>query len=225
MDLELAVDSRQAIGKENKRLRREGIVPGVVFGKGSASVPVQVDAKTFDTVYRAAGHTGIVKISVDGGRSAKSVMIKEVQRNPLTGRAVHVDFFLVNLTQEMQADVPLVYAGEAPAIEQTGGTLLTPIDHIRVRALPADLPHEVQVDISPLVDLEAAIHVRDLVVDAKVTILNDPEELLAKVTPPRVEEEPEEVPAEEAAMEEAEAAQGVPEGEEGSAETSQEEEA
>ena len=222
MDLELALDARQAVGKENKRLRREGIVPGVVFGKDSPSIPVQVEAKAFDTIYRQAGRTSIVKIKVDGKGAAKSAIIKEIQRHPLSGRPVHVDFFLVNLTQEMQADVPLSFVGIAPAIEQENGTLMTPLDHLKVKALPAEMPHEIQVDISSLVDLETAIHVRDLSLDARVTVLNDPDELLARILPPRVEEEPE-VPAEEAATEEAEAAQAVPEGEGAPAETETEE--
>ncbi len=208
MDLELALDARRAIGKENKRLRREGIVPGVVFGKGSPSVPVQVDAKAFDTLYRAAGRTSIVKITVDGKGTAKSAIIKEIQRHPVSGRAVHVDFFLVNLTQEMQADVPLNFVGTAAAIEMENGTLMTPLSHLKVKALPAEMPHEIQVDISPLIDMETAIHVRDVPVDEKITILNEPDELLARVLPPRVEEEPE-VPAEEAAAEEAEGAEGA----------------
>lgn len=221
MDLELALDARQASGKENKRLRRRGIVPGVVFGKGAPSVPVQVDAKAFDTLYRAAGRTSIVKIKVDGKGAAKSAIIKEIQRNPLSGRAVHVDFFLVNLTQEMQADVPLNFAGTAPAVEMENGTLMTPLDHLKVKALPGEMPNEIMVDISTLVDMDAAIHVRDLVVDEKVTILNEPDELLARVLPPRVEEEPE-VAAEEAPTDEAEAAEGAPETEESSDEGSRE---
>jgi large subunit ribosomal protein L25 len=224
MELELSLDARDASGKQNKRLRRQGVVPGVVFGKGNESVPVQVDGKAFETLYRAAGRTALVKINVPGAAGTKSAMIKGVQRNPLNGQALHVDFFLVDLKHEIQSEVPLTFVGEPPAVEQTGGTLMTPIDHLKIRALPADIPHEIQVDLTPLTDLEAAIHVRDVVLpDGKVTILNEPDELLARVLPPRVEEE-EVVPAEEAAMEQAEAAQSVPETEEGPAETPSERE-
>jgi large subunit ribosomal protein L25 len=224
MELELSLDARDASGKQNKRLRRQGVVPGVVFGKGNESVPVQVDGKAFETLYRAAGRTALVKINVPGAAGTKSAMIKGVQRNPLNGQALHVDFFLVDLKHEIQSEVPLTFVGEPPAVEQTGGTLMTPIDHLKIRALPADIPHEIQVDLTPLTDLEAAIHVRDVVLpDGKVTILNEPDELLARVLPPRVEEE-EVVPAEEAAMEQAEAAQSVPETEEAPAETPSERE-
>jgi large subunit ribosomal protein L25 len=133
------------------------------------------------------------------------VVIKSVQRNPLTGRVLHVDFFAPDLTHEMQADVPIVFSGEAPAVEATGGTLFTSLDHLKVKALPADMPHEVAVDVSSLVDLEATIFVRDLAFADNVTVLNDPDELVAKVMPPRVEEEP--VVAE--GLEEGEAAEGA----------------
>ncbi len=216
MDLQIAVDARTASGKQTKRLRAEGIVPGVVFGKKAGSVPVQLDAKAFEALYREAGRTSIIKVSVDGGRPT-SVVIKSVQRNPLTGRALHVDFFAPDLTHEMQADVPIAFTGEAPAVEETGGTLFTSLDHLKVKALPADMPHEISVDVSPLVDLDASIFVRDLTIAENITVLNDPDELVAKVMPPRVEEEP--VLAAEELEEGAEAAEGeaIPEGEGGEA--------
>jgi large subunit ribosomal protein L25 len=107
-----------------------------------------------------------------------------------------VDFFAPDLTLEMTVDVPIVFSGEAPAVEATGGSLFTSLDHLKVKALPSDLPHEVSVDVSSLVDLEAAIHVSDLTLEGNVTVLNEPDELVAKVMPPRVEVEEEPVVAE-----------------------------
>ena len=192
MDLELALDARQAQGKANKRLRREGIVPGVVFGKGEGSTPVQLDAKQFETLYRAAGRSSIVKLMLPGERAAKSAFIKHVQRNPLSGQAIHVDFYVVNLKQEMEVAVPLVFVGTAPAVEETGGTLMQSLSELRVKALPSDIPHEVTVNVAVLTTLDGAIHVRDLSLNRDaITVLTDGDELVAKVLPPRVEEEPE----------------------------------
>jgi large subunit ribosomal protein L25 len=189
MDLEIALAPRQAHGKANRRLRRTGVVPGVVYGKGAESTPVQVDAKTLETLYRAAGRTSIVNATIDG--SGKTVIIKGLQRNPLTGKPLHVDFFIVDLKQEMEVDIPLVFFGEAPAIELTGGSLLTNLDHVRVRALPTDLPHQIDVNVSTLVNLDVSIHVRDLSLNRdRVHVLTDGDEMVAKVVPPRVEEEP-----------------------------------
>ena len=191
-DLQINVDARRVTGKHTRRLRAAGVVPGVLFGKTAGSVPVQLDAKALEALYREAGRTSIVQVSVDGGRPTSAV-IKSLQRNPLSGKAVHVDFFAPDLTHEMTVDVPIVFSGEPPAVEATGGSLFTSLDHLRIKALPADMPHELRVDLTPLVDLEAAIHVRDVAVEGNVTVLNDPDDMVARVLPPRVEEEPEPV--------------------------------
>ncbi|MGH2444810.1 MAG: 50S ribosomal protein L25 [Candidatus Limnocylindria bacterium] len=220
MDLELSLDARVAQGKANKRLRREGIVPGVMYGKGEDSTNVQVDAKTFETLYRSAGRTSVVKFRLPGASRATSGFIKSVQRHPLSGRAIHVDYYLVNLNVEMEVDVPLVFAGEAPAVELTGGTLLHNLSSLRVKALPADIPHEVEVNVSTLVSLDVAIHVRDLSLNRDlVTVLTDGDTLVATVVPPRVEEEPEPVVVEGEELEGEEGVEGeAAEGGEGGAE-------
>ena len=197
MDLELTLDAREAQGKANKRLRREGIVPGVVYGKGEGSTNVQVDAKTFETLYRAAGRTSVVKFRLPGASRATSGFIKSVQRHPLTRQAIHVDYYLVNLKVEMEVDVPLVFVGEAPAVEQSGGTLLHNLSSVHVKALPNDIPHEITVDVSTLTSLDVAIHVADLNLNRDlVHVLTDGETLVATVVPPRVEVEEEPVAAE-----------------------------
>ncbi len=197
MDLELTLDAREAQGKANKRLRREGFVPGVVYGKGEDSTNVQVEAKTFEVLYRAAGKTSVVKFRLPGASRATSGFIKSVQRHPLSGRALHVDYYLVNLKVEMEVDVPLIFTGEAPAVEATGGTLLHNMSSIHVKALPTDIPHEIVVDVSVLKSLDVAIHVRDLNLNRDlVTVMTDGETQVATVVPPRVEEEPETVVAE-----------------------------
>jgi len=214
MDLELTLDPREAQGKANKRLRRDGIVPGVVYGKGEGSTNVQVDAKTFETLYRAAGRTSVVKFRLPGASRATSGFIKSVQRHPLSGQAIHVDYYLVNLKVEMEVDVPLVFTGEAPAVEATGGTLLHNLSSVHVKALPNDIPHEITVDVSVLTSLDVAIHVKDLSLNRDlVHVLTDGETLVATVVPPRVEVEEEPVVAEGAELEGEAAAEGEgPEG-------------
>jgi large subunit ribosomal protein L25 len=233
MDLELTLDAREAQGKANKRLRREGLVPGVVYGKGEDSTNVQVDAKTFETLYRTAGRTSVVKFRIPGHNRASSGFIKSVQRHPLTGRALHVDYLLVNLKVEMEVEIPLVFVGEAPAVEETGGTLLHNLSSIRVKALPGDIPHEIEVNVSVLTSLDVAIHVRDLNLNRElVQVLTDGDTLVSTVVPPRVEEEPEtvvgegELEGEEGAEEGGEgeaSAEGAESGEAGQTEESSEE--
>lgn len=228
MDLELTLDARDAHGKANKRLRRAGIVPGVVYGKGHDSTPVQVEAKTFETLYRSAGRTSVIKFRLPGERGETSGLIKSVQRHPLTGRPIHVDYFLVDLKQEMEVEVPLVFTGEAPAVVETGGTLLQNLSNLRVKALPNDIPHEITVNVSVLTSLDVAIHVRDLNLNRDlVQVLSDGDTLVATVVPPRVEVE--EVPVAEgeelegeAAAEGEEAGEGETAGEGGAAQASEE---
>jgi len=219
MDLELTLDAREAQGKANKRLRREGLVPGVVYGKGEGSTNVQVEAKTFEILYRAAGKTSVVKFTLPGSSRSTSGFIKSVQRHPLSGRALHVDYYLVNLNVEMEVDVPLVFTGVAPAVEETGGTLLHNVSSIHVKALPTDIPHEIEVNVSTLVSLDVAIHVKDLNLNRDlVTVMTDGDTLVATVVPPRVEEEPEPVVVEGEEGEEGEGeegAEGAAEGEGG----------
>jgi large subunit ribosomal protein L25 len=230
MTLEISLDAREAQGKANKRLRRQGIVPGVVFGNGEDSTPVQLGAKEFDTLYRTAGRTSVVNLKVPGSSGTKSAVIKSVQRHPLTGNALHVDFLVINLREEMEVDVPLVFTGEAPAVELTGGTLLHNLSAIHVKALPTDVPREIQVNVSTLVSLDVAIHVRDLSLNRDtVTVLTDGDTLVATVVPPRIEEEPEPVVSEEELLEgeepvEGEApSEGAPEGAAGEAPVAEEE--
>ena len=189
-------------------------MPGIVFGKGEESTPVQIDAKVFETLYRTGRpHLGREHAPAGQERRRTSGIIKSVQRNPLSGSAIHVDFFLVNLKQEMEIDVPLVFTGEAPAVEETGGTLLHNLSSLHVKALPNDIPHQVVVDVSVLRSLDVAIHVRDLSLNRDlVHVLTDGDTLVATVVPPRIEEEPEPVLTEEeleaAAAAEAEGAEG-----------------
>lgn len=227
MDLEIGLEPRTAQGKANKRLRREGMVPAVVFGLKSDSVPVQIESRAFETLWKSAGKTSVLKLTVGDARSAKSAVIKNVQRNPLSGQAIHVDFLLVDLKIEMEVDVPLSFVGEAPAVEETGGTLVTNLSSIHVRALPNEIPHEVVVDVSTLINLDVAIHVRDLNLNRdQVTVMTDSDELVAKVLPPRVEEVPEPVEAVEgeegAEAEGAEGAEGGAAGDAGDAAATEE---
>jgi large subunit ribosomal protein L25 len=227
MTLEISLDARQAQGKANKRLRRGGIVPGVVFGNGEDSTPIQLNAKDFESLYRSAGRTSVVNLTVPGMSGTKSAVIKGVQRHPLTGNALHVDFLVINLRNEMEVDVPLTFVGEAPAVEATGGTLLHNLSAIHVKALPNDIPREIEVNVSTLVSLDVAIHVRDLSLNRDaVTVLTDGDLLVATVVPPRVEEEPEPVVSEEELAEGEAAAEGEEgaEGAEGGTEASPESE-
>jgi large subunit ribosomal protein L25 len=202
----LAAQHRDVIGKKVAALRRAGKLPAVVYGHGIDSDSVTVDAHEFEQLRRHVGPNALVDLSVDGDK-ARPVLVHGVQVHPVNRRTLHVDLFLVRMTEELTVDVPLVATGEAPAVTLNSGTLLHPIESVRVRALPDHLPQSIEYSVTSLVDFDTALHVRDLTVPSDVTLLTDGDEIIAKVQPPRVEEEPV-VVAEAEGVEGEEAAEG-----------------
>jgi large subunit ribosomal protein L25 len=185
----LAAEHREITGKKVAGLRRAGRLPGVVYGHGIESDSVSVDAHEFEQLRRHTGPNALVDLSIDG-KKAQPVLVSSVQVHPVNRRTLHVDLFVVRMTEELTVDVPLIAIGEAPAVTLNGGTLLHPSESVRVRALPDRLPQSIEYSVEALVDFDATIHVRDLTVPADVTLLTDGDEIIAKVQPPRVEEEP-----------------------------------
>jgi large subunit ribosomal protein L25 len=200
----LAAQHREITGKAVAHLRKAGQLPAVVYGHGVESSNVQVDSHEFDVLRKRIGPNALVDLSVDG-ETSQPVLIHEVQIHPVHRRPLHADLFLVRMTEELTVDVPLVTTGISPAVELQGGTLLHPIESVRIRALPDHLPQSIEYSIESLTDFDTTIHVRDLTVPGDVTLLTDGDEIIAKVQAPRVEEVVE-VPAE--------GEEGAPEGEE-----------
>ena len=181
----LAAEPRAITGKKVATIRREGRLPAVVYGHGVDSENVSIDAHEFDVLRRHAGNNALIDLSVHGKKS-RPVLVHGVQVHPVNRRPVHVDLFLVRMTEELTVDVRLVAAGIAPVIEREGGTLLHPTEHVRVKALPDHLPQSIEYSIESLVDFDAVVKVSDLTIPDDVTLLTDHEEVIAKVQAPRV---------------------------------------
>jgi large subunit ribosomal protein L25 len=216
----LKAEKRTVQGRKVKKLRKEGILPGNVYGKKIKSQSVQVELKEFEKTYHKIGETGLLTLVV--GSEEKPVLIHNLQRNPVTDAPIHVDFLQVDLKEKVEADIPVELSGESPAEKQALGTVVQYINEIKVEALPGDLPEKFEVDTSALTDVDQSIFVKDLKYDkSKVEIKSDPEAILAKVEPPQKEEVVEapapvegETPVEGAAPAEGETpAEGVPSGE------------
>jgi large subunit ribosomal protein L25 len=208
----LAAEPRSETGKIVKRLRAAGRLPAVVYGHGVDSESLSLDARGFDDLRRHAGPNALIDLKVSGKRAARPVLVHGVQVHPVTRRPIHVDLFAVRMTEEITVDVRLVPTGSSPAIDEQNGTLLHLLESVRIRALPDHLPQSIEYAIDGLTDFEKAVHVRDLAIPADATLLNDPDELVARVQAPRVEIEEEPV-AVEAEGEAAEGAEGAAEGE------------
>jgi len=218
----LAATSRTVTGKKVAYLRRAGQLPAVVYGRGLSSDSVSVDAHEFEQLRRHAGPNTLIDLSVDGGK-ATPILVHDVQLHRVTRVPLHADLYVVRMTEELTVDVPLVSDGTSEAVENAGGMLLHVLENVRVRALPDHLPQSIHYSIDSLRTFDDAIHVRDLAIPSDATLLTDGDEIVAKVLPPRVEEEPEPVVAEAAEGEAAEgAAEGAESGEAGAAQESDE---
>ena len=185
----LAAEHRDVTGKKVALLRRAGRLPAVVYGHGIDSNSISIDAHEFEQLRRHTGPNALVDLSVDGDKG-RPVLVSAVQVHPVNRRTLHVDLFLVRMTEELTVDVPLVATGDAPAVLAQGGTLLHPIESVRVRALPDQLPQSIEYPVDSLLDFETTLHIRDLVIPANVTLVTDGDEIIARVQAPRVEEAP-----------------------------------
>jgi large subunit ribosomal protein L25 len=173
-----------------RRLRRDGNVPGVVYGGGEEPVSFQVDSRTLRLALQNAG--AVLELQVDGG-AGTPVVVKDIARHPVTGDTLHIDLLRVRLDVEIQATVvlELVGAEAAPGVKE-GGILEQPTREVMVEALPTDIPDSLQHDVSEVV-IGDTITLADLTAPPSVKIVGDPETVIATVTPPRlqIEEEPE----------------------------------
>jgi large subunit ribosomal protein L25 len=205
--LELEVSKRDITGKKVRFLRRGGLIPCNIYGHGIESLPVQVDVRKLGHVLARAGGTDLISIKMTDAASPSNVIIRDVQRNPMTGEPIHVDFYQVRMTEKLKTEVPLVFVGEAPASKLKNVSLLHAMNTLQIEALPDDLPHNIEVDISSLALPEQSLHVKDIKVSDKITILSDPDQMIIKVAEVRKAVEEEAAPTAAAEGEEVEGAE------------------
>ena len=206
----LAVEKRKVVGKKVYKLRRENILPANIYGRNMKSTAVQVPYKEFEKVYKEAGETGIVDVSIDG--EIKPSLIHNLQQDYFNHKILHVDFFQVNLKEKVKTTIKLVTIGEAKAVTEKIGLLEQPLAEIEIEALPTDLPENIEVNVEPLAELEAQITVGDIKAPEGVTILTDPSQVVAKIGSLISKEAAEQAAAEAAAAEAAKAEEAPAEG-------------
>jgi large subunit ribosomal protein L25 len=205
----LVAEARDAIGKGvARRLRTAGRIPAVVYGRGVASKSISIDPSALLRLLQSsgAGINTLVELRLDG--AARTVLVKELQRDPVRGRPLHADFYLVELDKTVEVSVPIRLVGKAQGVE-FGGILDHPLREIELECLPRAIPESVEVDVSAL-GVGDSIHVRDLVLPEGVQVRTDADQAVASVIAPSVVEEP-------VAAKAVEAEEGVAEGEEAAA--------
>src|SRR3989338_9877331 len=186
--LSLDVQSRDKSLKA-RDLLRSNLIPLEYYGRGVGNKSLQVDYQTFRKLFRIAGSNTVIELNVDG-KEKINVLVHEIQQNPITDTITHVDFINVKMDQELQTNIPFEFVGDAPAVRELAGILTHHLNEVEVKCLPKYLVHNIVVDVTTLVDFNVFVRIKDLVVPEGITILNDPEAIVANVVPPRIEEEP-----------------------------------
>ncbi len=189
-DVRLAIEAapRTVIGKQVKQLRREGMIPAVIYGINDPVI-VQLENKMLRRVLRRAGTTNLIDISFSG--QTRTVLAREIQQHLTRGDLVHVDFQEVDLKVKITAEVPLVLVGHSPMMEDGQGSDVLALNTVEIEALPDDLIAEIEVDVSQMSSADEPIYVGDLVTPKGVVILTDPETAVARFEYDRLETEEE----------------------------------
>lgn len=175
----LDAQSRTVTGKKVGQLRRDGMVPAVIYGASKASTPIQIAEKPLTMMLMKAGGTHLIDINVDG--SPQTVIAREVQRDILRGKILHVDFLAVDADKTIETEVPVHFINESPAVETKQGIIVAGTNTVRIEALPRYLIDIIEVDLSSLARVGDAIFVRDLVLNENVRAVSDPDELVVRV--------------------------------------------
>lgn len=181
--LKLEANVRDGKGLKVSKLRKQGIIPAVLYGHGIQTTSLSVSSNAFERVLKKAGESTIIELTVDG--TLHPVLIHDVQKHFLTSLPQHVDFYQVNMTEKLKANIILEFIGESIAVKNLGGTLVKNLNEVEVECLPADLPHNITVDISSMDAFGKSILVKDLKVPSGVKILTHEDETVAKVQQPR----------------------------------------
>jgi len=179
--LSLPAKIREITGRKTNNLRKEGLLPAVLYGPKTETINLEIEYKEFERVLKQAGESSLVTLEIEEKKEKPLVLIHEIQKDPLTDKYIHVDFYQAPLTEEIEVHVPLIFEGESLAVKESGGTLIKNISEIEVKALPKNLPHEIKVNIERLKTFENEILVKDLKMPENVKVLREPDEIVAHV--------------------------------------------
>jgi large subunit ribosomal protein L25 len=205
--IELQVSTRKLLGKKSRFLRRQGITPVHLFGYNTEPMALQCETVRLKQVLKTAGKTKLVGLTVDKHKKPRNVVVREVQKNAISGELVHVDFFQVSMEEKIKVDVPVVLVGEAPALKVKTNMMAQDLSAVEIECLPDRIPEAIQVDISVLVEDDQSIQVKDLVLGEGVVALTNPAQVVVRIAPLQIEKVEKKVVAEVA--EGAEGAEGA----------------
>ncbi len=189
-EFNLVAQKRTILGKKTQDLRKTGNLPAVIYGPDFKSLALTINTKDFTLIRKQAGENSIINLEIlEGTKKTKhNVLIHDVTVDPRSSALVHVDFYQVNMDKPVKAYIPLVFINESQAVKD-GGILVKALDELEIEALPKDLPHEIQIDISSLTAFDQTIYVKDIVVPKGVKVLSELDNPVLSVSAPRTDEE------------------------------------
>ncbi len=188
-DLTLQATNRDLLGKKTRFLRRQGITPTHLFGHNLKSLALQCDTTQLQHIIAQAGMSRLINLRIDNEKQPKSVFIREIQKDAVTRQLLHVDFYQVKKGEKIAVDIPVVLVGEAPALKVKGRMLAHGITSLSIECLPDSVPPQIEVDLSPLEEVEQAIYVKDIVLSPDITVHADPDQLIVKISEAIIKEE------------------------------------
>ena len=195
--VELTAEKRTVLGKQVKQLRRQGWVPGVMYGHGFEAIPLQFENRSISKLLSHVSGSQLVSVQVADQKEPEMALVRDVQRDVIKGTILHVDFYRVEMTERLTAEIPLVIVGESPVIALHEGILIQGISAIEVECLPGDLVDEIAVDLSDLEEIGQGVYVRDLAIPSGIDVLTDVDEMIVRIVALAEEEVIEEILEEE----------------------------
>ncbi len=186
--IELKTKKREVLGKKVRFLRREGLTPVHIFGHNIESLALQAETSLLQRVLTQAGKTKLIDLTVDRGRKPRKVITREIQKHPITRELLHVDFYEVSMEEKIRMEIPIILVGESPALKIKDNIMSQELDTLDIECLPDAIPSRIQVDISCLTEPEQAIRVKDIVLGKELTIVNNPDVVVVRISVRKVEE-------------------------------------
>lgn len=188
MELTLKANLRDLFGRQTNKLRQEGLLPAVLYGRGKDALSLQVSARDFKRIFHQAGESRLINLKIEG-QADKQVLVHDVARHFMEDVPIHVDFYEVDLARKIRTKVPIHFQGTAPAVKELGGVLIKNFNELEVEALPQDLPPFLEVNIENLKAFNEPVRLGDLKVSEKIKLIGHPEDVISTVQAPRSEEE------------------------------------
>lgn len=192
MTINIRADKREKIGKANS-LKKTGLMPAIYYGHKEKSTPIQIKKNDFIKAWKNAGESTVIKLNTPDGDV--EALIHDVDLDPITGEPRHADFYVFEKGHKVEVAVPLEFIGISPAVKDFGGVLMKIMHEIKIKAEPVNLPHQIEVDISSITELEGQILAGNISLPKGVELAEHPEEVVVTVATPKAEKEEEEAPA------------------------------